>query len=130
VLDDLDAVVVLERRGQPLADVAAAGEISRRNGFSALRSSAITAGMLRGGDEEDLVVGLDHRVPLRLDGLALAVDRRDPRLRPAQVFIEGAQFVADQRARRSRRARRDQPHPATREVEHLQRAGMLDQPRM
>ena len=79
------------------------------------------------GEEEDLVVDLDHGVALGHDRLAARgrSPRRARRRRPA-----GARAARGSGARPARRpagAHRDQLGAAVGEVEHLQRAGILDQ---
>jgi hypothetical protein len=61
------------------ADVAAAGEDQSLVGLlQAAEFAHHRADVLRRGDEEDLVVGLDDGVALRLDGAIVPVDGGDP----------------------------------------------------
>ena len=127
-LDELDLVAVLDALREPQADVAAARDHDALHRvLDAAQLAHDLAHVLGGGDEEHLVVVLDHRVALGRDAAAVAVDRDDARVDVRQVLAQGAQLLADQRAAADR-LDPDQPHAAVGEVEHLQRARVADQP--
>ena len=127
-LDDLDPKVVLGGAGEPGADVATAREDEALVGlFQPLQFAHDGADMGRGGDEEDLVVGLDDGVARRLQGPILAVDGRDPGLDLGHVIVEGAQGMANQGATLAG-LDRHQSHPPVGEIQHLEAAGVLQQP--
>ncbi len=78
-------------------------------------------------EEEHLVAFLDDRVAFRRNAAAAAVDGDHPRLHAGQMLRQLAQAMADQQAA-AHGAHTDQAHLAGGEVEHLQRAGMADEP--
>ena len=119
--------MALERAREAKPNVAAAGQQHALHGLVHIAQLAHhLADVLAGGDEEDLVVGLDDGGPLGDDRTALAEDGRDPRVDPRHVLAQGAQLLADQRPAVVG-LDRDQAHPAAGEVEHLHRARGLHQ---
>ena len=128
-LDELDLVVLLERLGEPEADVAAARDHQaphRCSSFAHLAHDA--AEIVARRDEEDLVALLDHGVAAGRDAAAGAIDRGDARLDVAHVLAQRAQLLPDQQAALMR-AHGDQAHLAVGEIDHLQRARIVNQPR-
>ncbi len=69
---------------------------------------------------------LDDRVALGLDALAAAIDRRDPRIATLDVRGQLFQLLTDQRTA-LQGFDADEANAAVGEVQHLQRAGILDQ---
>lgn len=82
--------------------------------------------MAAGSDEEHLVIGLDDRVALRQDRVVAAEDGRHAGVDVGHVTTQLAQLLAHQRAAVIG-AYCHQLRLAAGEVDHLQRAGMLDQ---
>ena len=126
-LDDLDLVAAFERSREIEADVAAAGDHDLARRLVELAHLAQHgAYVFARGDEEHLVAFLDDGVAVGDDALAAAVDRDDAALDVRDVLRQVAQRMADERAA-AIRARRDEAHFAVGELEHLQRAGEVDQ---
>ena len=79
-----------------------------------------------GGDEEHFVVSFDHGIAMRLDRPVATEDRRHPGVDVGHVCADLAQLLADQGAAIVG-LDRYQLRLAFGEVDHLQRAGVLDQ---
>ena len=127
VLDELDAVVRLQRLGQPRTDVAAAGDDEPLVGrIEPSQLAHHGADVRRRSDEEHLVVDLDAGVALGLDGVILTIDGGHARLDVRHVLLERAQLLTDQRPAMEG-AHRHHPDAPAGEVEHLERARILDQ---
>ncbi len=77
-------------------------------------------------DEEHLVISFDDRIALRQDRLVATEDRGHTRVDVGHVFADLAQLLPHQRSTVVG-PHRDQLCLATREVDHLQRARVLDQ---
>ena len=126
-LDDLHLVAALDGLGQALADIAAAGDDDPLVAVvEPAHLAHYRADMGLGGDEEDFVVGLDHRVALGNDRPVAAVDRGDAGIHVRHVLAQLAQLLPYQRAAVVG-LDADQLRLAFGEVDHLQRAGMFDQ---
>ena len=127
-LDELHLVLVLEIAREPEADVAAAGDHhAARRRLLAAHLLHDDADVLARRQEEHLVAVLDDGVALGLDAPAGAVDGRDARVGRRNVLAQRAQCLAHQRSARAC-ADAHQPHAAVGEIQHLQRAGVADQP--
>ena len=126
-LDDLHLVAALDGLGQALADIAAAGDDDPLVAVvEPAHLAHYRADMGLGGDEEDFVVGLDHRVALGND-------------RPVAAVIAATRVSTFGMCSRNWRSScpyqraavvgldADQLRLAFGEVDHLQRAGMFDQ---
>ncbi len=127
-LDDFHVVAVLDALRQPVADVAAAGD--QHPLVVVLEAAQLAhhrADVVLGGDEEHFVIGFDDGVALGNDRPVAAEDRRNPGVHVGHVLAQLAQLVAHQRAAVIG-AHRHQLHAAGGEVDHLQGAGVLDQP--
>ena len=125
--DDLHRVVAFQLFRQALADVAAAGDEDALVGVVQPPQLAHDdADVFARGNEEHLVVGLDDGVALGDDGAVLAEDGGHAGVDVGHVLAQGAQLVAHQWAAVVG-AHADQLYPAVGEVQHLQRAGVLDE---
>ena len=119
---------MLDALGEPVADVAAAGDqdalvvVLQPAQFAHHRADIVL-----GGDEEDLVVRFDHRVAFRNDGAAATENGGHPGVHIGHVPAQFAQLVAHQRPAVIG-AYRHQLHPATGKVHYLEGAGVLDEP--
>ena len=116
-----------ERAREIEADVAAARDhdLARRIVELAHLAQHGT-GVLARREEEHLVAFLDDGVAVGDDAFAAAVDRDHAAFDVRDVLRQVAQRMADERAA-AIGARRDEPHSAVGELEHLQRAGEPDQ---
>src|SRR5690606_15608862 len=127
VLDEFYVVHGFESLREPRTDVAAARDHdASHRGFQALHLAHHESNVFGRGDEEDLVVVLDDRIALGLDALPAAVDGCDPSVMAFDVRRELLELLADEGAAFAC-PNADETYATVGEVEHLQRAGMLDQ---
>ena len=127
-LDHLQLQLLLHLARQAQADLAAAGHHQPLHGPVALAQRAQHgADVLGGGEHEDFVAGLDARgaVEHRHHGV-LPVDGHDAHVHARHQVRDLGQRVLHQRPA-GHRAHRDQAHQAVRELQHLQRLGVLDE---
>src|SRR5690606_32871561 len=125
--DDFYLVAVFDGLGQALADMAAAGDQDVLVAFvQAAHFAHHRADVGFGGDEEYFVIGLDYGVALGQDRLVAAEYRRYAGVDVGHVRADLAQFLSNQRAAIVG-AYGHQLRLAAGEVDHLQRAGNLDQ---
>ena len=126
-LDDLHLVTAFDGLGQAFTDVAAAGDDDAFVAvFQAAHLAHHRADMALGGDEEDFVVGLDHRIALGQNRPIATEDRRHTGVDVRHVGAQLAQLLAHQRPAVVG-AHRHQLGFALGKVEHLQGAGVFDQ---
>src|SRR5690606_40871550 len=84
------------------------------------------ADVLARGDEEVLVAFLDDGIAVRDDAAPASIDRDDAALDARHVLRQLAERPTHERAALVRLGR-DETHAAVRELEHLQRARVVDQ---
>jgi hypothetical protein len=117
-------VVGFQRGGDTGADVAAAGDHHPLHRLQhAPQLAHHRPDVFAGGQHEDLVAALDHRVAVGIDRLVLAEDRRDAGIDAlGQVLAHGLDRLAHQQAAVIG-ADADQGHPPVGELQHLQASG-------
>ena len=116
----------LEGAREPAADVAAPREHHGPNPALVVPElSEDVPDVLARGDEEHLVVHLDHRVAVGDDRPAPAVDGRHPGVHRRQVVAQGPQGVPDE-GTAVIRAHRHHEHDAAREFENLEGPRVFD----
>src|SRR5882724_10608676 len=126
-LDDLHLVVRLERLGEAEADVAAAGDDDAPRRVVGVAQFAHDATYVVARRQEEYLVALLHDgVTLGGNAAAVTVDGDHAHLHLGQMPLQLAQALTDQEAV-APRPHPHQAHLAVGEIQHLQRAGMIDE---